>query len=150
MRDKKDISLLGILLSFFSTALSILQFFFVLSVIQDHIRFQTGMRAWLALVSIVVLTAIELSFIIYIFGYYTVSRDNKHIVLRFITVTAFQMTVFPFIDIVRFLVYLPVYRMIDQPIMNQLSVRDFIFGGIGILAAAALFTVRGKITDPLK
>ena len=145
MKEERKKYIFGILLAILSSTISILQFLLLINIALDQVKFQTRMKGWLGLASIVLLGIGELSFVIFVFSYYTSPKPRSRFLFRFVATSAYQMLVFPLIDIIHFLVYLPVYRLNGQPILQLLTVKDYLFGGIGLLISVTLFFVLRRI-----
>lgn len=125
-----------IILTVISVLISFVQFILFSSVALGVYEVFGGYRAFIALISIILLGMVEVAFIILIFKYYSSLKRTS--IRGFLRASAIQMLFFPIIDALRFFLFRPLHRTVESS-FRAIQIRDFIVGGGGLILAVILF-----------
>ncbi|MGQ9629844.1 MAG: hypothetical protein ACUVXI_05940 [bacterium] len=106
----------GYSLSAVTLILSVPLFFFCLDIAISYIKIYRGLPAFAALFSTIPLGIGAMAFIIFVVNYYTERSGKGDLPGRFFVITSIQMFLFPFLGLVRFLVYIPMLRAARAPV----------------------------------
>ena len=122
-----------------SMLISLVHFILFSSIALDVYEVYGGYRAFVALISIILLGILEVTFAILIFKVY--SCPTEIAIRRFLRCSGFQMLLFPIWDILRIFIFRPFYRSLNLSFMSSLRIEDFAIGGSGLLLAVILFVL---------
>lgn len=139
--------------SFFATvACSAVAFYFLLlatDVLADYARFSKGIRAFGTAATLIPTTLGVLVFVILISGFFTERARRGDLLGRFCLVASIQMLLFPVLEAVRVVLFLPLLRSSDQTVFSFLHplnyIRALAGGAVGMALALLSWVLLRRI-----
>ena len=129
-----------------SITISILIFLYLMNLGADVVRIHAKTKAFFGMLSLYFYTLAELAFIFFVYFFYSRCMKYGNLTRCFLITTAVELCLFTAVVLVRYLIYVPVYKTINVPFSAIFRVQDYIILGVGVLGGT-IFLVLTRFTS---
>ena len=136
------LGLLRVLLILFSTGLSIVFFFVLVDLARQYTKLSEGLAALGAYFLVIPISILELGFIFFISSSYQKAAGVRDLMGRFVLVTGIQGLLFTLEEILRIVIYIPVFRFTGVSFVHFLNPFSYVSLIGGLLLGISMILLR--------